>query len=171
MDTLQRLQTRPETIRLRGVYEVSVFVVCKSWLADCFAKLTTRIVQTSVARASVCCLQDSHNVYIVTELCTGGDLEHLLEVRPRSKAGHRIYCTSFSRASSRVYLCGELVLAKASNSQAIGSRCGGAQATGTLSEADAARVAHDVLQVLQECHRQGILYAVRTWIAVCGPAE
>ena len=39
---------------------------------------------------------------------------------------------------------------------------GGAQARGTLSEADAARVAHDVLQVLQECHRQGILYAVRT---------
>ena len=35
------------------------------------------------------------------------------------------------------------------------------QARGTLSEADAARVAHDVLQVLQECHRQGILYAVR----------
>ena len=34
------------------------------------------------------------------------------------------------------------------------------QARGTLSEADAARVAHDVLQVLQECHRQGILYAV-----------
>lgn len=43
--------------------------------------------------------------------------------------------------------------------------CGGAQARGTLSEADAARVAHDVLQVLQECHRQGILYAVCTLTA------
>ncbi|KAK9842514.1 hypothetical protein WJX81_003789 [Elliptochloris bilobata] len=75
VDTLQRLQTRPETIRLRGVYE------------------------------------DADNVYIVTEMCMGGDLEQLLEAR------------------------------------------------GTLSEADAARVAHDVLQVLQECHSQGILYA------------
>lgn len=30
---------------------------------------------------------------------------------------------------------------------------------GSMTEAEAARAAHDILQVLAECHRQGICYA------------
>eukprot|EP00884_Botryococcus_braunii_P017194 jgi/Botrbrau1/4158/Bobra.0192s0026.1 len=55
--------------------------------------------------------EDEQSVYVVTELCKGGDLDALLKVR-----GH-------------------------------------------LTEWETAKVAHDILQVLCECHRQNICYA------------
>ena len=70
----------------------------------------------------------------------------------------KAYHTLQKKAVELVHRQGRFKISKLGINDMLGY--GVVQARGTLSEADAARVAHDVLQVLQECHRQGILYAV-----------
>ena len=83
VDTLQRLQMREETVRLRGVYEVRRRLATGILRVCVTATLGNPCLLVCDARLDVMSLsapQDADNVYIVTEMCFGGDLEQLLEV-------------------------------------------------------------------------------------------
>lgn len=82
IDTLRQLQDRPEVVRLIDTFEVSILWCCVVFRMACLLPLLSVPAKSFKPGLHIIdVMQDEDRVWIVTELCSGGDLEHFIKVR------------------------------------------------------------------------------------------